>query len=149
VATSQHWKDIDGQVQEATAWTRCIAWGTVAELCAQSVSKSSRVYVTGRLHTLRGQDVQTGEGPARAERLRATERCHALPAGAAATSAADVVSPRRRPGYPPGTRYAALTEAGTFLIRAVYLTAWSRPLLLHRSTAHALRGSVVRARRQL
>src|ERR671932_2919510 len=27
VATSQRWKDADGQVQEATEWTRCVAWG--------------------------------------------------------------------------------------------------------------------------
>ena len=29
VATSQRWKDADGQAQEATEWTRCVAWGTL------------------------------------------------------------------------------------------------------------------------
>jgi single-strand DNA-binding protein len=51
VATSQHWKDADGQVQEATEWSRCIAWGALAEICAQYVAKGSCVYVAGRIHT--------------------------------------------------------------------------------------------------
>ena len=65
VATSAHWKAADGQAQEATEWTRCIAWGALAEICAQYVGKGSRVYVAGRLHTLRWHDAATGERPAR------------------------------------------------------------------------------------
>ena len=61
VATSQRWKDADGQAHETTAWTRCIAWGALAEICAQYVAKGSHVYVSGRLHTRRGHDAATGE----------------------------------------------------------------------------------------
>ena len=64
VATRARWKDAAGQVQEATEWTRCVAWGTLAEVCAQYLHKGARVYVAGRLHTVRWQDVQTGERPA-------------------------------------------------------------------------------------
>ena len=67
MATSQRWKDADGQVQEATEWSRCIAWGTLGEVCAQYVNKGSHVYVSGRLHTLRWQDAETGEHHARVE----------------------------------------------------------------------------------
>ena len=67
VATRARWKDAAGQVQEVIAWTRCIAWGTLAEFCAQYVAKGSRVYVAGRLHTLRWQDAATGERHARVE----------------------------------------------------------------------------------
>jgi single-strand DNA-binding protein len=67
VATSQRWKDADGQTQEATEWTRCVAWGALAEVCAQYVTKGSRVYVAGRLHTLRWEDAATGERHARVE----------------------------------------------------------------------------------
>ena len=67
VATSARWKDADGQAQEATEWTRCIAWGALAEVCAQYVAKGSRVYVAGRLHTLRWNDAATGERHARVE----------------------------------------------------------------------------------
>ena len=61
VATSYHWKDADGQVRETTEWTRCVAWGTLGEVCAQYVNKGSRVYVAGRLHTVRWEDAATGE----------------------------------------------------------------------------------------
>ena len=60
-AMSYRWKDADGQAQEATEWTRCVAWGTLGEVCAQYVNKGSRVYVAGRLHTLRWNDAETGE----------------------------------------------------------------------------------------
>ena len=61
MATRARWTDADGQVQEATEWTRCVAWGILAEVCAQYVTKGSHVYVAGRLHTLRWQDAETGE----------------------------------------------------------------------------------------
>src|SRR5918912_2051207 len=67
VATRARWKAADGQVQETTEWTWCVAWGTLAEVCAQYVSKGSRVYVAGRLHTLRWEDAATGERHARVE----------------------------------------------------------------------------------
>ena len=67
VATSQRWKDADAQAQEATEWTCCVAWGALAVVCAQYLSKGSRVYVAGRLHTLRWQDAETDERHARVE----------------------------------------------------------------------------------
>ena len=59
VATSAHWKAADGQAQAATEWTRCVAWGALAEVCAHSVTKGSRVYVASRLHTHFGR-MRTG-----------------------------------------------------------------------------------------
>jgi single-strand DNA-binding protein len=67
VATSYHGKDANGQEQETTEWSRCVAWGALAEVCAQYVAKGSRVYVAGRLHTVRWEDAQTGERHARVE----------------------------------------------------------------------------------
>ena len=91
VATSQRWKDAAGQVQEATEWARCIAWSTLAEICAQYASQGSRVYVAGRLHTLHWQDAETGEHHARVEivldDLILLDRWGA--AGGAATDGAD------------------------------------------------------------
>ena len=67
MATSVRWKDADGQAQETTEWTPCIAWGTLAEVCAQYMRKGSRIYVADRLHTLRWHDAATGERHARVE----------------------------------------------------------------------------------
>ena len=61
VATRSHWMDANGQEQEATEWSRCTAWGALAEGCAQYVTKGSHVYVCGRLHTVRWEDAETGE----------------------------------------------------------------------------------------
>ena len=61
VATSARWKDADGQVQEATEWSRCVAWGALAELAAEYLRKGAHLYVAGRLHTLRWEDAAAGE----------------------------------------------------------------------------------------
>lgn len=60
VATSRHWTDADGQAQTITEWTWCTAWSKLAEIAAQFLSKGSRVYVQGRLHTSRWTDDQNG-----------------------------------------------------------------------------------------
>ena len=60
VATSRRWTGADGQAQTQTEWTRCAAWSKLAEIAAQYLHKGSRVYVQGRLHTSRWEDVQTG-----------------------------------------------------------------------------------------
>jgi single-strand DNA-binding protein len=67
MATSTRWEDAAGHVQATTEWTQCIAWGALAEICAQYVGKGSRVYAAGRLHTLRWEDAATGERHARVE----------------------------------------------------------------------------------
>ena len=61
------WQDADGQVQDATEWRHCVAWGILAEVCAQYVTMGSRVYVAGRLQTVRWQDSETGERHTRVE----------------------------------------------------------------------------------
>jgi hypothetical protein len=41
-----------------------MAWGTLAEVCAKYVNKGARLYVAGRLHTLRWEDAGgDGVGP--------------------------------------------------------------------------------------
>ncbi len=61
VATNRTWTDADGQAQTETEWTRCATWGKLAEIAAQYARRDSRVYVAGRLHTSRWDDVQTGD----------------------------------------------------------------------------------------
>ena len=34
VATSRRWTDMNGQAQTETEWSRCVAWGALAEVCA-------------------------------------------------------------------------------------------------------------------
>lgn len=47
VATSERWKDKDGETKEETQWHNVIAWGKLGELCAQHLDKGRLVYVEG------------------------------------------------------------------------------------------------------
>lgn len=51
VATSESWKDSQGNKQESTEWHRCVAFGRLAEIIGQYVRKGSKVYLEGKLKT--------------------------------------------------------------------------------------------------
>ncbi len=49
IATSRRFTDRQGNRQEETAWHRVDAWGKLAEICGQYLSKGRQVYIEGRL----------------------------------------------------------------------------------------------------
>jgi len=49
IATSRNFTDKQGNRQEETAWHRVDAWGKLAEICGQYLSKGRQVYIEGRL----------------------------------------------------------------------------------------------------
>lgn len=51
VATSSVWTDAAGQRQEKTEFHSIVAWGKLAEICAQYLGKGRKVFVEGRLQT--------------------------------------------------------------------------------------------------
>ncbi len=59
VATSENWKDRNGQKQERTEWHRIVVWDKLAELCNQYLAKGRQAYIEGRLQT-RSWDAQDG-----------------------------------------------------------------------------------------
>ena len=56
VATTERWKDPDGQPREQTEWHRIVAWRKLAEICGQYLHKGSKVYIEGKLQTRKWQD---------------------------------------------------------------------------------------------
>ncbi len=56
LATTEVFKDKDGQKQEQTEWHRVSLWGKQAETIAQWLVKGKQVYVEGRLQTRKWQD---------------------------------------------------------------------------------------------
>lgn len=56
VATTERWKDQNGQPQTATEWHRIVAWRKLAEICSQYLHKGSKVYIEGKLQTRKWQD---------------------------------------------------------------------------------------------
>jgi len=56
VATTERWKDAEGKPQDFTEWHRIVAFGRLAEICAEYLAKGSRVYIEGRLQTRKWED---------------------------------------------------------------------------------------------
>jgi single-strand DNA-binding protein len=56
IATSESWKDKDGERQEKTEWHNIVAFDKVAEIAGQYLQKGSRVYVEGKLQTRKWED---------------------------------------------------------------------------------------------
>jgi single-strand DNA-binding protein len=56
VATTDTWKDKEGNKQEATEWHTVVFFGKQAEICGQYLKKGSSVYVEGSLRTRKWQD---------------------------------------------------------------------------------------------
>ena len=51
VATSESWKDKDGNMQERTEWHRVKFFGRLAEIAGEYLKKGRQVYIEGRLRT--------------------------------------------------------------------------------------------------
>jgi single-strand DNA-binding protein len=51
IATSDSWKDQEGNTQERTEWHNIVAWRKLAEICGEWLKKGKRVYIEGRLQT--------------------------------------------------------------------------------------------------
>ncbi|HLG20004.1 MAG TPA: single-stranded DNA-binding protein [Bdellovibrionota bacterium] len=51
VATSEQWKNKNGQKEERTEWHRVVLWSRLAELAGQYLSKGRQVYLEGRIQT--------------------------------------------------------------------------------------------------
>ena len=61
VATSESWKDQQGQQQERTEWHRCVMYRRLAEIAGEYLKKGRSVYVEGRLKTRKWQDKEGQE----------------------------------------------------------------------------------------
>ena len=58
VATSEEWKDQQGQKQSRVEWHRCTAYDKLAEIIGEYVKKGSKLYLEGKLQTRKWQDQQ-------------------------------------------------------------------------------------------
>jgi single-strand DNA-binding protein len=56
IATTDTWKDKNGEKQERTEWHRVVFFGKLAEIAGEYLKKGSQVYVEGALRTRKWQD---------------------------------------------------------------------------------------------
>ena len=66
VATNRSWVNARGERREDTEWFSVVAWGNLAEICKQYLTKDQQVYVEGRLQTRSWED-QNGKKHYRTE----------------------------------------------------------------------------------
>ena len=51
LATSETWKDKEGNKQERTEWHRVSVFGKLADVCQKYLHKGSKIFVEGKLQT--------------------------------------------------------------------------------------------------
>jgi len=56
LATTEGRTSKDGDKQEYTEWHRIVAWGRLAEICGEYLSKGKMIYVEGSLRTRSWED---------------------------------------------------------------------------------------------
>ena len=56
IATTETWKDKDGEKQEKTEWHRIIVWGKTAEALNEYLVKGKQILVEGKLQTRKWED---------------------------------------------------------------------------------------------
>lgn len=61
IATTEKWKDSEGNKQEHTEWFRCVAWGKQAEILAEYAKKGALLFVSGPLRTEKWKDKDDNE----------------------------------------------------------------------------------------
>jgi single-strand DNA-binding protein len=58
IACDEKWKDKQGQNQEKVEWVQVVAWGRLADLCAEYLDKGRECYIEGKLSTREWEDKQ-------------------------------------------------------------------------------------------
>ena len=56
LATTEKWKDKEGNQQERTEWHKVVVWGKQAENCEKYLSKGRQAYVEGNIQTRDWED---------------------------------------------------------------------------------------------
>lgn len=106
IATSEKFKDRNGEKQERTEWHKITAWGKLAEICQQYLKKGSLVFIEGSIGTREWQDKEgikryTTEITAREMKILGSRD------GSSAPAHTDEEAPTRfTPSTPAGTEIA-------------------------------------------
>jgi len=56
LATSERYKDRNGEQQEKTEWHNIVAWRNLAEICGKYLHKGKQVYIEGKIQTRSYED---------------------------------------------------------------------------------------------
>lgn len=97
VATNRRWTDPQGTRQEHAEFHNIVAFGKLAELCSQYLSKGRVAMIEGRLQTRSWQDQKSGDKRYRTEIVAENVQFGAKPAGAAGSYQRSAISSTDQP----------------------------------------------------
>ena len=121
IATSEQWKDKNGEKQERTEWHRVVLFGRSAEIAGEYLKKGRSVYIEGRLQTRKYTDkdgVEKSITEIRADEMKMLGKREGMGGGSSDDGGYD--SAPRRPAAPaqrpsaPAQRPAASKPATGF-----------------------------------
>lgn len=111
LATTDTWKDKDGNKQETTEWHRVAFFGRQAEVCGQYLKKGSQIYVEGSIRTHKWKDKESGQDrystEIRGERMQMLGSRQGM-------GVSDSGSAPQRPAPPPAVTAPAAVSGGAF-----------------------------------
>ena len=61
LATSESWKDSEGNQQEKTEWHNIVVWRKLAEIAGEYLKKGKKIYLEGKIQTRSWDDKATGQ----------------------------------------------------------------------------------------
>jgi single-strand DNA-binding protein len=56
LAINESFRNSAGELRDRVQWVKCVAWGKLAEVCGQYLTKGTRAYAEGRLQTRKYAD---------------------------------------------------------------------------------------------
>ena len=113
LATTENWKDKNGEKQEKTEWHRVSFFGKTAEVVGQYLKKGSQVYVEGRIQTRKWTDK---EGQERYTTEIVADKMQMLGgrSGSASMDSGDSAESRRPAARPAATSSPAKPAGASF-----------------------------------
>ena len=102
LATTDTWKDKDGNKQESTEWHRVAFFGRQAEVCGQYLRKGSQIYVEGSIRTRKYTDKDGVEKYATEVRGERMQMLGSRQAGDSATAPRPASQPAAQQAAPAG-----------------------------------------------
>ncbi len=113
IATNAQWTDAQGSKQVRTEFHNIVAWGKLAEICQQYLTKGKKIFLEGRIQT-REWEAQDGQKRMRteivAENMIMLDRGSAAPGSSGASVTDGSPAPRAMPSN-AGSAGPALTQS--------------------------------------
>ena len=88
IASNRRYRTADGEQREETEWFRCSAFGRLADVCNQYLTRGQQVYVEGRL---RGRSYTDRDGQPRYSLTSRSLKCRCWAAAATTSTVVEAV----------------------------------------------------------